>query len=96
MSGSTKGGQLAAKTNKDRYGEDFYKNIGRKGGSTYTDKAKGFAANPALAKEAGRIGGLKTRRGFKWLGNVGKKRGRFMNKETGEVVVLKYSEPIKK
>ena len=40
----------------DRYGEDYWKNIGKKGGSVAGVK-KGFAANPELAKEAGRKSG---------------------------------------
>lgn len=38
-----KGGIQAAKTNKERHGEDFYRNIGKKGGSKTTEKLKGFA-----------------------------------------------------
>ena len=58
------GGLKAAATNKERHGKDFYKRIGRKGGKA--GKTGGFAANPELAKRAGRIGGLKsTRKGIK-------------------------------
>ena len=32
MAGTLSGGKLAAKTNKERYGEDFFKVQGRKGG----------------------------------------------------------------
>ena len=52
---------LAAKTNKEKYGEDFYRNIGRKGGKR--GHTGGFAANPALAKVAGAKGGRLGRRG---------------------------------
>ena len=54
MSGSRVGGAKTAKTNKERYGEDFYKNIGSRGGKAPTTKPKGFAANPELARAAGR------------------------------------------
>lgn len=42
---------------------DFYKKIGRKGGSAPTDKPKGFAADPERAKLAGKKGGRISKRG---------------------------------
>lgn len=67
------GGQRAAATCVDRYGADYFKNIGRKGGQRCVPK--GFAANPELAREAGSRGGKKSKRGKakKWLksGNQG-------------------------
>lgn len=62
MSGTRVGGKKAAETNKKRYGKDFYKKIGAKGGKK-TGVKKGFAANPELASKAGRKGGRKSRRG---------------------------------
>lgn len=56
MAGTAKGGVQAAKTNKERYGANFYKEIGRAGGKK--SRNGGFAANPDLAREAGRKGGL--------------------------------------
>ncbi len=56
MAGTQKGGQLAAETNKKRYGAQFYVQIGAKGGKI--SRGGGFAANPDLAREAGRKGGL--------------------------------------
>lgn len=61
MSGSKIGGIKAAKTNKERHGEDFYARIGAKGGRV-TGVEKGFAANNELAKAAGRKGGKASRR----------------------------------
>ena len=46
---------------KDGYKEHF-KKMGAKGGVAPTTKLKGFAANPELAKKAGAIGGLLSRR----------------------------------
>lgn len=61
MAGTKEGGLKACKTNYEKHGKDFYRNIGRKGGSK-TGK-KGFALNPELAKIAGRRGGLISKRG---------------------------------
>ena len=51
MSETVSGGKLAAKTNKERHGEDFYNIQGAKGGRV-TGVKKGFAhptANPGAA-----------------------------------------------
>ena len=61
MAGTKAGGLKAAATNIERHGKDFNKEMGRKGGKD--DKTGGFAANPELAKIAGRKGGLISRRG---------------------------------
>jgi hypothetical protein len=68
MSGVREGGLKAAKTNKEKYGEDFYKNIGRMGGQK--SKGGGFASNDIgedgltgleRAKVAGSKGGSRPR-----------------------------------
>lgn len=61
MAGTKAGAAKAAQTNKARYGTDFYAKIGRKGGQNGT--TGGFFANRELAREAGRKGGLISRRG---------------------------------
>ena len=61
MAGTSKGAKLAAKTNKARHGSDFYARIGRKGGKN--GHTGGFFANRDLAREAGRRGGMISRRG---------------------------------
>ena len=43
MAGSITGGKQAAKTNMERYGADYYSDIGHKGGSKLNTKPKGFA-----------------------------------------------------
>lgn len=58
--------------------------IGAKGGRTLGVK-KGFAANPALARIAGRKAGSISKRGFKYLGIEGEYR-KYLEKNTGKVV----------
>ena len=60
MSGTKSGGIKAGKTNREKYGHDFYVRIGRKGGKA--GHTGGFAANPALARIAGKKGGRVSRR----------------------------------
>lgn len=60
MPGNKIGGRKAAKTNKLKYGENFYARIGAKGGRN--GHTGGFASNPALARIAGAKGGKKSRR----------------------------------
>ena len=61
MAGTRMGGLKAAKTNMEKYGKDFYREIGAKGGRS--GHTGGFAANPALARIAGARGGKISRRG---------------------------------
>lgn len=60
MAGTVEGGKLAAKKNKEKYGEDFYKNIGSIGGKL--GHTGGFAANRELARIAGAKGGRISRK----------------------------------
>ena len=69
MPGTKAGGLKAASTNRERHGADFYRSIGSRGGSTPTTKPKGFAANPLIAREAGRRGGTISRRVKKVVSN---------------------------
>ncbi len=61
MASNKAGGLKAAKTNKERYGEDWYARIGREGGQN--GHTGGFASNPELAKIAGAKGGRISKRG---------------------------------
>lgn len=62
MAGTRKGGRRAAATNKELYGDDFYKKIGSKGGRN--GHVGGFSLNPALARVAGAKGGrMSSRKG---------------------------------
>lgn len=89
MSGTKHGGKKASRTNRERYGEDFYKKIGAIGGRN--GHSGGFSYNPALARVAGSKGGSKSRRGLKFLGM---KRRKYMYevKRTGETIFLKEGE----
>lgn len=60
MAGTKQGGKLAAKTNIERHGEDFYRIIGQKGGKSTPTKPRGFAAmspekHKALSAKGGEI-----------------------------------------
>lgn len=60
MSGTFAGGKQAAKTNKLKYGDSFYKIIGAMGGKK--GRTGGFFANRELARIAGAKGGRISRR----------------------------------
>lgn len=60
MPGTKTGGLKARQTNLEKYGKDFYKIIGSKGGQN--GHTGGFASNPALARIAGAKGGRISRR----------------------------------
>lgn len=78
MSGTKAGGQKTARTIKKNYGNDFYARIGAKGGRN--GHTGGFAANPELAKIAGRKGGKKSKRdSSKKNKKPAKKAGLFKN-----------------
>ena len=61
MAGTHAGAAKARRTIKKKYGKDFYARIGAMGGKL--GHTGGFAANPKLAKIAGRKGGKKSKRG---------------------------------
>lgn len=60
MAGTVNGGRKAAATNKQRYGPNFYPQIGRKGGKISRGSAFGNDRNYAVAM--GRLGGKASRR----------------------------------
>lgn len=60
MAGTKAGGEAAAKTNKAKYGADFYAKIGAAGGKK--GRTGGFYANRELARLAGARGGRVSRR----------------------------------
>lgn len=60
MAGTIAGGKAAAATNIKKYGPDFYRKIGAKGGKL--GRTGGFFANRELARIAGAKGGRISRR----------------------------------
>lgn len=64
MVATKEGAKKAAKTNIERYGEDFYRNLGRKGGKN-NKHPRYFELHPEVAQEAGRRGGKASKRGKK-------------------------------
>lgn len=76
MAGTIEGGRKAAQTNKAKHGKDFYRNIGRKGGTNghkggfaSLKKGKDGLTGVERAKKYGAIGGKRSKRGksFKTL-----------------------------
>lgn len=66
MAGTVAGGRAAARTNKERYGDDFYVKLGVLGGKN--GHTGGFADGEAGRERArvyGAIGGKRSRRGKK-------------------------------
>lgn len=59
--GTKEGAKKAVVSIKEKYGEDFFQKIGRKGGQN--GHTGGFAYDHELAVRAGAIGGKKSRRG---------------------------------
>lgn len=82
MSGTKIGGMKAAATNKEKYGKDFYKINGAKGGRN--GHTGGFAYNPAIAKVAGSKGGQHSRRGWKLVDQTSVSLI-YKNNKTGEI-----------
>jgi general stress protein YciG len=64
MAGTKAGAKKAKQTNLERHGAQFFATIGARGGLTKGVK-KGFAANPERARQAGKVGGARSRRGKK-------------------------------
>ena len=62
MSGTVAGGMKAKESFYEKYGRDYFKNIGRKGGEV-CNPYKGFGSSQERAKRAGSIGGKLSKRG---------------------------------
>lgn len=64
MAGNRAGGLRAAETVKAKFGENYFREIGRRGGKA--GHTGGFCGNHELAVRAGRKGGKISRIGWKW------------------------------
>jgi general stress protein YciG len=87
LAGTKTGGKKAAQTNRERHGVDFYQRIGSKGGMN--GNTGGFAANRTIAMSAGALGGMNSRRGYKYLGINSDGLRAWQNSSTGEIQVKK-------
>lgn len=66
MAGSKSGARKAHETKIKKYGEDFYREIGKQSWKNERDHAVGFALlTPAERKELGAKGGRKTKEEYK-------------------------------
>lgn len=76
MAGTSSGGKKCAAANKKKYGDDYYSNIGRKGGIAPRKGPRGFAAmSPEKLREVSAKGGYNSdRTGIK--NGEGKRRRR--------------------
>lgn len=83
MAGSREGGLKASQIMKEKYGEDYYRELGRRGGKI-TGALKGFSVHPDKAKEYGKTAGKKSKRGYKWLRDSGRHRY-YMSKQDGNI-----------
>lgn len=62
MAGNKIGGLKAAETNKQKYGSDFYHNLGKLSWKDPNRKTGGFTGDPERARQLGALGGAKSRR----------------------------------
>lgn len=85
MAGSKAGGVKASKTNRERYGEDWYRRIGSIGGQN--GHTGGFAASKDRAKAAGSKGGKTSRRGWKLIEVLGNEYT-YENRLTGKTKTI--------
>lgn len=98
MSGTRLGGKRAAETNKKKFGEDFYRNLGRKGGVARKEPG-GFSSETVgrdgltgseRAHIVGALGGRIGRRGYKLIRLIPEEGcGLYRDKTTGEEKKIK-------
>ena len=93
MSGTLAGGLKASRTNLEKYGKDFYRIIGSKGGRA--GHTGGFASDPLLARAAGAKGGRHSRRTGTLNGHGKDSKKEFIYKgEVNEALVFKKKESV--
>ena len=100
---NTEAGKIAVQkwreSMKQKYGDGLterMKEIGRKGGKAGfgPDYTGGFANSREIASTAGRKGGIRGRRGFKFIKELDENKALYLNKKTNEEVVLQYGVSI--
>lgn len=57
MAQTEQGAKKAVQTHYDKYGADYYRNIGKLGGSAERKTPRYWEINPDAARESGRKGG---------------------------------------
>lgn len=91
MPGTVEGGRKAAAKNKERYGLNFYKTIGKTGGQNGPGP---FASDTDLAKRAGKLGGQASRRKSKKIILAGKGRAEDLLEQLNENDRLSKTLPL--
>ncbi len=87
------GGRKAAATNKAKYGEDFYKIIGQKGGRTSRNGGYATAAGRVLASQVGALGGSRGKNGYKLLSLEGD-FGHYRHTATGNLRTYDFTNKV--
>lgn len=85
--GTKTGGLKAAAANKKRYGKNFYREMGRVGGSL--GHTGGFFANKMLARGAGAKGGRNSFKGYKLTEHLPNGDILYKRKATGGIYIKK-------
>ena len=95
MAGTKIGGIKAKEANLAKYGKDFYKNIGRKGGRIKTtggfaqlEPGKDGLTGPERARAVGDKGGVVGKRGYKFIKIAEKGFAYYEQKNTGKFFKL--------
>lgn len=89
MTGTRAGGLKTTKTIKKKYGDDFFRKQGRKGGKL--SRTGGFAKNRDIARTAGAIGGKLGKPGYKLI-KATSKTLKYKNRKTGEIKTFRRSQ----
>lgn len=63
MSGTSEAAKKVVARIKEQYGENYFRELGRKGGTRVDPNNRWWARHPELAIEAGSKGGKKSKRG---------------------------------
>jgi len=94
MAGTKDGGKQGARTLREKYGEDYFRKLGQKGGRV--SSRGGFAANHeravAAGAKGGAIGGKRGRRGYKLIEVLEDGELKYRNLTTGEIEFFQPKE----